>query len=131
MYPNHNYRVWQKKSKEGNLSYLPILQALSFHENDLFDKILSNRSYCVRKQALRNCDIGRWCPFVCDMALSGVLGLPVIYLFLESKDKSAFVLCNAVVLPRHMILRSKSIYLLWFTLAMPTKEFTLLRPNQC
>ena len=70
-YASHpHFKSLAEEEQNTSLSDLFFLQSLSFESSDQFDKKLSNHSDCVRKEALRNCNIGRWCPFVCIMALS-------------------------------------------------------------
>ena len=129
-YASHpHFKSLAEKEQNTSLSDLFFLQSLSFDASDQFDKKLSNHSDFVRKEALRNCNSGRWCPFVCIMALSNVLSLPITSLFPYTQDKSAVALCNAAVLPRDNTLRKKPIYLLWSAMAIPTKEKAPLRPN--
>ena len=129
-YASHpHFKSLAEKEQNTSLSDLFFLQSLSFDASDQCDKKLSNHSDFVRKEALRNCNSGRWCPFVCIMALSNVLSLPITSLFPYTQDKSAVALCNAAVLPRDNTLRKKPIYLLWSAMAIPTKEKAPLRPN--
>ena len=56
-----------------------------------------NYSECVKVEALRNCiDIQRWSPSVCIMALSNVVGLPIISIYPDSGDEFAVLLSNAL-----------------------------------
>ena len=41
------------------------------------------------------------------MALSSILGLPIIYLFPDAQEKPALALCNVAILPRAIALKNK------------------------
>ena len=41
------------------------------------------------------------------MALSTILGLPIMYLFPDAQEKAALALCIVAILPRVMALRNK------------------------
>ena len=41
------------------------------------------------------------------MILSDILGLPIIYLFPDAQEKPAVPLCNAAIIARVIVLRSK------------------------
>ena len=57
-YASHShFKSLAEKEQDTSLSDLFFLQSLSFHASDQFDKKLNNHSNCVRKEALRNCNI--------------------------------------------------------------------------
>ena len=88
----------------------------------IHDRML-DYSQCIKLEAFKNCQDKRWSPFVCLMALSSVLGLPVKSYYLDcAKESYAFRLMNTTIQPRIGTDDFKEqVHLLW-TIAGGTKE---------
>ena len=88
----------------------------------IHDRIL-DYSQCSKLEAFKNCQDKRWSPFVCLMALSSVLGLPVKSYYPDcAKESYAFRLMNTTIQPRIGTDDLKEpVHLLW-TIAGGIKE---------
>ena len=93
--------------------------SLTFESSDLFDKRIQNYSDSIRLEALLNCQHRRWSPFICMMALSSVLRLPIHSFYPETGGRKgagrhAFNLSNADIEPREKsVAETFPIMLLW------------------
>ena len=103
---------------------------------DLFSKHSCNYAQLVKIEALKNCQVKRWSPFVCLMALASVTGIPIHSLYPETggvaSGKYAVKLFNAVIEPPKMPDDNSShIHLLWSCLGGGSKKDVnpLFRPN--
>ena len=59
---------------EGSLKKV-LSRSITF---DVLDSAKRRFSECVKVETLRNCIDKRWSPFICIMALSNVVGLPIL-----------------------------------------------------
>ena len=102
---------------------------------DLFSKHSCNYAQLVKIEALKNCQVKRWSPFVCLMALASVTGIPIHSLYPETggvaSGKNAVKFFNAVIEPRKMPDdNSYHIHLLWSCFGGSKKDVNpLFRQN--
>ena len=106
-------------SKENKCNHLKKIftVAHTFEASDLLGTE-KDKDYmlCVQKEALENCQDMRWSPFVCLMALSSVISLPIHSFYPETggvhAGRLAVCLFNGTIYPR-MHNSSLCINLLW------------------
>ena len=79
-----------------------IFRSRTFEASDLYNGAMRNFSQCVKVEAVRNCIDRRWSPFICIMALSSVMGLPVLSIYPHSGDEYAAMLSNAILYTREI-----------------------------
>ena len=129
-YASHpHFMCLLSNEQASNLSELMFFRSLSFDASDGFSKTDRNYSQCVKQEALNNCENGRWSPFICIMALSSVIELPITSLFPDTQDKSAVALCNGTLFPRKTILGKTPIHFLWSVCSVPIDGIKSIRPN--
>ena len=89
--------------------------SISHEASDLLTGFFKNYADCVKHEALKNCQDRRWSPFICIMALSNVLGLPVFSFYPETCGRRyAINLSNAKIFPRDGTCQNiEPIRLLW------------------
>ena len=89
------------KEKTANVMEAMFCISLSHEATDLLPDSSKNCSDCVRLEALRNCQDKRWSPFMCLMALSSVINLPIRSSFYpDTRARYAPNLFNARIFPR-------------------------------
>ena len=74
-----------------------IFRSITFEASDLYNGAMRNFSQCVKVEAVRNCTDRRWSPV---LALSSVMGLPVLSIYPHSGDEYAAMLSNAILYTR-------------------------------
>jgi len=75
----------------------------TFEVSDLFNPAQSNYTQLVKFEALKNCQVKRWSPFVCLMALASVTRITIHSLYPETGGVAsgmyAVKLFNAMIKP--------------------------------
>ncbi|XP_065069047.1 uncharacterized protein LOC135694297 isoform X2 [Rhopilema esculentum] len=90
----------------------------SFEVSDLATSNHFEFTQSAKVEALKNCQVKRWSPFICLLALASVIGIPIHSLYPETggmiAGKYAAKLFNAIIHPRERLDDSNShIHLLW------------------
>ena len=88
------------KEKTANVMEAMFCISQSHKATDLLPDSSKNYCDCVRLEALRNCQGKRWSPFMCLMALSSVINLPICSLYPDTRARYAPNLFNARIFPR-------------------------------
>jgi len=107
----------------------------TFEVSDLFNPAQSNYTQLVKFEALKNCQVKRWSPLFCLMALASVTGITIHSLYPEiggvASGMYAVKLFNAMIEPQNNPAVTHShIHLLWSCLAGTLKDVNpLLQPN--
>ena len=107
-----------------------LSRSVTFEASDVVNSAKNNFSECVKVEALRNCIEKRWSPFICIMALSNVVGLPILSIYPDSGDEFAVLLSNATLYPRGKTCENSATLNLFWSVSTDLKGSTSFRPNQ-
>ena len=117
-----------EKGSAGSLEKV-LSRSVTFEASDVLNSAKKNFSECVKVEALRNCIDKRWSPFICIMALSNVVGLPILSIFPDSGDEFAVLLSNATLYPGAKACENSATFNLFLSVSTDLKGSTSFRPN--